>query len=87
LGSSSFHIVTLLTKDFLILVAIGIFLGIPLAWYAMNKWLQEFAYRIDLTAGTFISASFILILIAIATICFQTIRAANASPVRSLKTE
>jgi putative ABC transport system permease protein len=87
LGSSSFNIVTLLTKDFLILIAIGIFLGVPLSWYVMNKWLQQFAYRIDITPETFLSAGFILTLVAIATICFQTIRAANADPVRSLKTE
>jgi putative ABC transport system permease protein len=87
LGSSSFNIVTLLMKDFLLLVTIGIFLGVPLGWYVMNKWLQEFAYRIDLNPGTFISAGFILITIAIATIGFQTMRVANADPTRSLKTE
>ena len=87
LGSSSINIVTLLTKDFFVLIAIAIFLGIPLSWYAMDNWLQEFAYRIDLTFWIFFFAGFILILIAFATICVQTIRAANADPVRSLKTE
>lgn len=87
LGSSSFNIVTLLTRDFLVLIAGGIFLGVPLAWYVMNRWLQEFAYRIDLSPGIFISAGFILALVAMATICFQTIKAANANPAKSLKTE
>lgn len=87
LGLSPFHIVTLLTKDFLVLIAAGIFLGTPLAWYAMHHWLQEFAYRIDLTPGVFITAGFVLLLIAVATICFQVISAARAAPVRSLKME
>lgn len=87
LGSSSFNIVILLMKDFLLLVAIGIFLGVPLGWYAMNEWLHEFAYRIDINPGTFISAGFILISIAIATIGVQTMKVANADPTRSLKTE
>jgi putative ABC transport system permease protein len=87
LGSSPMKIVTLLIKDFLVLIAIGIFLGVPLSWYVMNKWLQEFAYRIDLGPETFLSAGCILILIAIATIGFQTVRAANTNPVRSLKAE
>jgi putative ABC transport system permease protein len=87
LGSSSFNIVALLVNDFLILIGIGIFLGVPLSWYVMDKWLQEFAYRIDLTPLTFLSAGFILLLIAIATISVQTMRTANADPVKSLKTE
>lgn len=87
LGSSSFNIVTLLMKDFLLLVGAGIFLGVPLAWFAMNKWLQEFAYRIDLSPGIFLFAGFILVVIAIATIGFQTMRVASADPTRSLKTE
>lgn len=87
LGSSSFNIVTLLTKDFLVLIGIGIFLGIPLSWYAMTRWLQEFAYRIDLSIGIFLTAGFILTFVALATICFQTLRAANANPVRSLRSE
>jgi putative ABC transport system permease protein len=87
LGSSSFKIVTLLVKDFLVLISMGIFLGVPLSWYMMNKWLQEFAYRIELTPRMFLSASFILMIIAIATIVFQTMRAANANPTKCLKTE
>lgn len=87
LGSSSFNIVALLVNDFLMLIGIGIFIGVPLSWYVMDKWLQGFAYRIDLTPATFLSAGFILFLIAIATICVQTMRTAAADLVKSLKTE
>jgi putative ABC transport system permease protein len=87
LGSSSFKIVTLLARDFLLLVAIGIVVGVPLSWYAMNQWLEEFAYRIDLSVGTFVSAALVLVIIAIATVCLQTVRAANVNPVKSLRTE
>ena len=86
LGSSSFNILTMLMKDFLLLVVIGIFLGAPIGWYIMEQWLQEFAYRVDLNPGTFLFASFILIIIAIATIGYQTIKVAHADPAMSLKT-
>jgi putative ABC transport system permease protein len=87
LGSSVINILTLLTKDFFVLIAIAAFLGIPLSWYIMNKWLQEFAYRTDMTLWIFLFAGMALSLIAFATICLQTIRAAYADPVKSLKTE
>ncbi len=87
LGSSSLRIFTMLAKDFLVLIALGILLGVPLGWYIMSHWLQEFAYRIDLTPGIFIAAGGMLILIAAGTICFQVIRAAGAGPGRSLKME
>lgn len=87
LGSSSFNIATLLMKDFLLLVAIGVLLGVPLGWYVLNKWLQGFAYRIDLNPGIFISAGFLLIAIAIATMGFQTMKVASADPAGSLKIE
>mgnify|MGYP005811559533 CR=1 FL=1 len=87
LGSSSFKIVTLLARDFLLLVGIGIVIGVPLSWYAMNEWLEEFAYRIDLSVGTFVSAALVLVVIAVATVCLQTVRAANVNPVKSLKGE
>jgi putative ABC transport system permease protein len=87
LGSSRFNIVALLVKDFLLLIAVGIFVGVPLSWYLMTKWLEEFAYRIDLHPGIFLSGAFMLTTLAIATIGFQTLRAAGADPVRSLRTE
>jgi putative ABC transport system permease protein len=86
LGSPVINILTLLTKDFFVLIAIAVFLGVPVSWYVMNKWLQGFAYRVDLTFWIFLFAGIMLTLIALATICFQTIRAAYADPVKSLRT-
>jgi len=80
-------ILTLLTKDFFVLIAIAACIGIPLSWYIMNKWLQEFAYRIDMALWIFLFAGIMLAIIAFATICLQTIRAANANPIKSLRTE
>lgn len=87
LGSSVIGILTLLTGDFFVLIAIAAFLGVPLSWYAMSKWLQGFAYRVELTPWIFLFAGIVLSMIAFATISFQTIRAAYADPVKSLKTE
>lgn len=87
LGSSALNIAILFTKDFFFLIAVAFLLGIPLAWFAMNQWLQEFAYRIDLSFWIFILAGIILSLIAFMTIFTQTIRTANIDPVKSLKFE
>ncbi|MEO7960030.1 MAG: FtsX-like permease family protein, partial [Ginsengibacter sp.] len=87
LGASVANIVTLLSKDFLKLVAISIIIASPVAWYVMNKWLQDFAYRIDIGWSVFAITTFIALLIAIATISFQAIRAAIANPVKSLRAE
>lgn len=87
LGSSAFRIVTLLTKDLLILVGIAILVGIPLSWFAMTRWLEEFAYRTRLSFWIFLVAGLMLALIAVATVFVQTLRAASADPVKSLKAE
>lgn len=87
LGSSVINILTLLTKDFIVLMAIAASIGVPLSWHIMNKWLQEFAYRTDIPLWIFLFAGIILTLIAFATISVQTIRAAYADPVKSLKAE
>jgi len=87
LGSSTSGIVTLLTRDFLKLIALALLLGVPLAWLVMKEWLQEFAYRINLSFWIFILAGLVLALIAFLTISFQTISAAKADPVKSLKAE
>ncbi len=87
LGASSFGIVRLLSKDFLKLVMISIILASPIAWYAMNNWLQDFAYRVSIEWWVFIFAGFISLLIAFLTVSFQSIRAARANPVESLKSE
>jgi putative ABC transport system permease protein len=87
LGASVTGIVGLLSKDFLKLVAIAIVIASPLAWYVMHKWLQDFAYRVNINWWVFLVAGIIAVLIAFITISFQAIRAANANPVKSLRTE
>ena len=87
LGASVQSIVSLLSKDFLLLVLIAFLIASPLAWWAMHKWLQDFAYRIDIAWWVFVIAGSIAFLIALLTVCFQAIKAAMANPVESLKTE
>jgi putative ABC transport system permease protein len=87
LGASVSSIVTLLSKDLLILVLVSAVFAFPLAWYAMHKWLQDFAYRIDISWWVFAVAGIASLLIALLTVCFQAIKAALANPVKSLRTE
>ncbi|MFC3811845.1 ABC transporter permease [Lacihabitans lacunae] len=87
LGASVMGITALLSKDFLKLVAIALVIGSPVAWYFMNQWLGDFAYRIDIEWWIFALAGVTAILIAIATVSFQAIRAALMNPVKSLRSE
>ena len=87
LGASVTSIVALLSKDFLKLVAIAIVIASPLAWWAMHKWLLNFAYRINVSWFVFVITAFTALFIALVTISFQAIRAAIANPVKSLRTE
>ncbi len=87
LGASVGNIVTLLSKDFLTLVAIAFILSIPIAWLAMHSWLQNFAYRISISPWLFISAGVLAISVALLTVSFQAIKAALANPVKSLRNE
>ncbi len=87
LGASVTNVVILLSSDFIKLVIIALFIAVPVAWYAMERWLQDFAYHIDIEWWIFILASIIAIGIAFLTISFQTIKAARANPVKSLRTE
>lgn len=87
LGASVTIIVSLLSKDFIKLVLIAILIASPIAWWTMNKWLQNFAYRIHLSWWIFAGAGALAILIALITVSFQAIRAAVANPVESLRTE
>ena len=87
LGASVTNIVSLLGRDFIVLVVIAIIIAIPVAWYSMNKWLENFAYKTDISFWLFIAASFIAVGIALLTISFQAIKAAIANPVKSLRTE
>ncbi|HEY9002594.1 MAG TPA: ABC transporter permease [Mucilaginibacter sp.] len=87
LGASSGNITAMLSTEFLKLVLIAIIISFPITWFAMHKWLQDFAYRIDIQWWVFIIAGFIALLIALITISFQSIKAAVANPVKSLRSE
>ncbi|MEN0056760.1 MAG: ABC transporter permease [Mucilaginibacter sp.] len=87
LGASVTNIVALLSKDLMKLVLIATVIASPLAWYGMSKWLQGFAYRIDIQGWVFAMAGIVAILIAFITISTQSIKAATVNPAKSLKTE
>ncbi|HEV3250194.1 MAG TPA: ABC transporter permease [Puia sp.] len=87
LGATVLNIAALLSREFIFLVVIAILVASPLAWWAMNKWLQSFAYHIVLNGWMFVGSGLIPILIALATLSFQAIKTALASPVKSLRTE
>jgi putative ABC transport system permease protein len=77
----------MLSQDFVTLVIIAILIAFPLAWYCMNKWLQDFAYRISIDWKVFLIAGLAAMLIAVVTVSVQAIKAALANPVKNLRTE
>jgi putative ABC transport system permease protein len=87
LGASVSNIVTLISKDYLGLVLISVVIASPIAWYAMNKWLQDFAYRVHIQWWVFALTAFLAVLIAFFTVSFQSVKAAMANPVKSLRSE
>jgi putative ABC transport system permease protein len=87
LGASVQNITTMLSKDFLKYVLIATFIAWPLAWFAVHTWLQDYAYRIDISWWVFAMAGVAACLIALVTISFQAVKAAVANPVKSLRTE
>lgn len=87
LGASVMSITTLLSKDFLKLVVISLVIASPLAWWAMNKWLAGYTYRINIEWWVFVLAGLLSILIAVITVSYQSIKAAIANPVKSLRSE
>jgi len=87
LGASVTGIATLLSKDFLQLVALSCVIAFPVAWWIMHSWLDNYQYRINISWWIFLSAGIIAMLIAVFTISFQAIKAAVANPVKSLRTE
>jgi ABC-type antimicrobial peptide transport system permease subunit len=87
IGASVSTIVTMLSKEFLILVTISLLIAVPLSWWLMNSWLQSFAYRIEIKPVVFLITGSVVVLITVATISFQSIKAAVANPVKSLRTE
>ncbi|HEY1871582.1 MAG TPA: FtsX-like permease family protein, partial [Chitinophagaceae bacterium] len=87
LGASVASIINLLAKEFIVLVLIAFVIATPIAWIAMNKWLQNYAYRIHINWWVFFVTGLIAVLIALFTVSFQAIKAAIANPVESLRTE
>ena len=87
LGAPITDIFALLSKDFIKLLLLSICIASPVAWWAMNKWLQDFAYRISIGWWMFVTAGAICLLIALVTISYQVIKAAVANPVKSLRAE
>jgi putative ABC transport system permease protein len=87
LGAKVMTLFTLLSKDFIVLVGIAFLVASPLAWWAMNEWLKNFAYHIALQWWVFLLAGLLALLIALITVSFQAIRVATANPVVSLRSE
>jgi len=86
-GATVPSIVFMLSKDFVKLVVLAIIIATPIAWYALNKWLENFAYRVNISWVTFAVAGAIALLVALITVSIQAIKAAKANPVKSLKME
>ena len=87
LGANVSGIVQLLSKDFIKLVAIAFIIATPVAWYFMGRWLQDFAYRIDISWWIFLLAGVLAVAIALATVSLQAVKAALMNPVKSLRTQ
>jgi len=87
LGASVGSVAVLVTKEFIKPVLVAMLIAIPIAWWAMNKWLQGFEYRITIQWTMFLAAAFVAVFIAVATVSVQAIKAAVANPVKSLRTE
>ncbi|GGH49716.1 ABC transporter permease [Dyadobacter endophyticus] len=87
LGATTGSVVAMLSREFLVLVAVAIAIGCPLAWWLTRRWLDHFAYRATIGAGIFAGAGLVTIVITLATISFQSVRAALTNPTQSLKSE
>jgi ABC-type antimicrobial peptide transport system permease subunit len=87
LGATAANIVYLFSKEFVILIAIAFAIATPISWYFMHQWLQDYAYRINISWSIFLVGGIAAVVIALATISFQAIKAALVNPVKSLKSE
>jgi len=87
LGASIAGITSLLSKEFLQLVLVSCVIAFPVAWWIMHQWLQDYQYRIEISLWIFLAAGIAAVLIALITISFQSIKAAIANPVKSLRSE
>jgi putative ABC transport system permease protein len=86
-GASVSGLILMLSRDFMKLVLIAVIIAFPIAWWAMNQWLNSFAYRVRIGSGVFILAAGAILFMTLLTVGFQTIRAAMGAPVKSLRTE
>ncbi len=87
LGATGAAIVYLFSREFILLIAVAFFIATPLTWYFMNKWLQNYPFRIELSVWIFLTGGLASIIIALSTVSFQAIKAASANPVKSLRSE
>ena len=87
LGAAVSRIIILISKEFMILIAIAFVVAVPVGYYAINKWLQNFEYRINIGWWMFALAGMFVVAMALLTMSFQSIKAAVSNPVKSLKTE
>ncbi|HET6996722.1 MAG TPA: ABC transporter permease, partial [Chitinophagaceae bacterium] len=87
LGADVKGLVGLLSKDFIVLVSIAALIAFPVAWWALDKWLQDFAYRVSMEWWVFLAGALVALIIALLTVSVQAIKAALANPVKSLRTE
>ncbi|NER17342.1 ABC transporter permease [Spongiivirga citrea] len=87
LGASVQSIAALLSKDFFKLILISFLVAVPISWYTMQNWLEDFSYRIDISWGVFVLVAFLVTVISILTVSYQSIKAAITNPVKSLRTE
>jgi len=87
MGASVNQLLVILSKDFMLLVFIAFIIAVPLCWWGMHTWLQDFAYRINIQAWIFLAAGLLAGTIALVTICLQAVKAATTNPVKSLRSE
>ena len=87
LGASVSSVIYLFSKEFIILVAIGFGIASPIAWYFMDRWLQDYVYRVNISWWIFLLGGISAVVIALITVSFQAVKAALANPVKSLRTE
>ena len=87
LGASVENILFLFSKEFLVLIIIGFVLAAPLAWIGMNRYLNEFAYKIELGPGIFLAALLSTLVVALLTVAYRSVKAALVNPVQSLRSE
>ena len=85
MGGSVSGITTLLSKDFALLVLIAIVIATPVAWWMLSKWLENFAYKIDMSVWLFAFAILATLIITVGTVCIQAAKAALSNPVKSLR--